>query len=178
MKKKKALIITGSMVQDHEFIYPFYRLKEEGIETVVYNGSKNQVLGFFGTKVPPQKDDDIVELSDVIVDDFDLLIIPGGVKAMEHMRLNSKIIDKIKEFNSKKKIIGCICSGVFLIISAKIVKEKKITGYYAWKDDVENAGAIFIDKPVVVEDNIITSPHYKYVGEWMKEVIKILNEKK
>ena len=61
------------MVQDHEFIYPFYRLKEEGIETAVFNGSKNQVLGFFGTKVPPQKDDHIIDLKDVAVDDFDLL---------------------------------------------------------------------------------------------------------
>ena len=49
-EEKKALIITGSMVQDHEFIYPFYRLKEEGIETAVFNGSKNQVLGFLGQK--------------------------------------------------------------------------------------------------------------------------------
>tara|TARA_B100000767_G_C19448482_1_gene403007 strand:- start:5 stop:535 length:531 start_codon:yes stop_codon:yes gene_type:complete len=176
MKKLKALIITGSMVQDHEFIYPFYRLKEEGVDTVVFNGSNNQVLGFFGTKIPPQKDDKIINLKDVIVDDFDLLVIPGGVKAMEHMRLNLEIIEKIYEFNVKKKIIACICSGVFLMISAKIVKNKKITGYYAWKDDVENAGATFVDKPVVVDDNIITSPHYKYVGEWMGEVLRILND--
>ena len=95
---------------------------------------------------------------------------------MEHMRLNLEIIEKIYEFNVKKKIIACICSGVFLMISAKIVKNKKITGYYAWKDDVENAGATFVDKPVVVDDNIITSPHYKYVGEWMGEVLRILND--
>ena len=176
MKNFKALIITGAMVQDHEFIYPFYRLREEGIETLVFNGSDSQVLGFFGTKIPPQKDDKLISIDEVNVDDFDLLVIPGGVKAMEHMRLNKKIIEKISLFNHKKKIIACICSGVFLIISAKIVKDKKISGYYAWKDDIENAQAIFIDKPAVIDDNIITSPHYKYVGEWMKEVLKVLND--
>ena len=172
----KALIVTGSMAQDHEFIYPFYRLKEDGIDTYVFNGSKNQVLGFFGTKIPPQKDDNIIELKDIEVDAFDLLIIPGGVKAMEHMRLNTELSKIISEFNFKKKIIGCICSGVFLMISANIVKNKNITGYHAWQIDIENAGATFIDKPVVIEDNIVTSPHYKYVGVWMKEVLKLLNK--
>ncbi len=172
----KALILTGSMAQDHEFIYPFYRLKEDGIDTFVFNGSKNQVLGFFGTKIPPQKDDNIIELKDIDVDNFDLLIIPGGVKAMEHMRLNIEINKIISEFNLKKKIIGCICSGVFLMISAKIVKNKNITGYHAWKIDIENAGATFVDNSVVTDDNIITSPHYKYVGIWMKEVLKVLNK--
>ena len=102
---KKGLIISGNLAQDHEFIYPFYRLKEDGIDTFVFNGSKNQVLGFFGTKIPPQKDDNIIELKDIDVDNFDLLIIPGGVKAMEHMRLNIEINKIISEFNLKKKII-------------------------------------------------------------------------
>jgi protease I len=176
MKKKSALIITGNMVQDHEFIYPFYRLKEEGIETTVFNGSHQQVLGYFGTKIPPQKDDKLINLKDINYKDFDLLIIPGGVKAMEHMRLNKDLIIKINEFNANKKIIGCICSGVFLMISANIVKGKKISGYYAWKDDIVNAGATFIDKPVVIDNNIITSPHYKYVGEWMGQVLKVLKD--
>ena len=58
------------------------------------------------------------------------------------------------------------------MISAKIVKNKNITGYYAWKDDIENAGATFVDSPVVVDENIVTSPHYKFVGEWMGQVLK------
>ena len=62
------------------------------------------------------------------------------------------------------------------MISAKIVKNKNITGYHAWKIDIENAGATFVDNPVVIDDNIITSPHYKYVGSWMKEVLKVLNK--
>ena len=90
MTKKKALIITGNLAQDHEFIYPFYRLKEENIDTVVFNGNDKQVLGILGTKIPPQKDDKLINLNEINVDDFDLLIIPGGVKAMEHMRLEKK----------------------------------------------------------------------------------------
>ena len=102
MSNKKALIITGNMVQDHEFIYPFYRLKEEGIAVDVFNGSNQQVLGFFGTKVPPQKDDSIVDLKDIDEIKYDLLVIPGGVKAMEHMRLNRDLIKLINKFHEKK----------------------------------------------------------------------------
>ena len=106
---KKALIVTGSLAQDHEFIYPFYRLKEENIDTVVFNGDDKQVLGILGTKIPPQKDDKLINLNEINVDDFDLLIIPGGVKAMEHMRLEKKIINLIKDFDKKKKYNRLLC---------------------------------------------------------------------
>ncbi len=100
----KALIVTSQLVQDHEFIYPFYRLKEEGITVDVYNQSNEIVKGFFGTKVPPQKDDNIVSLEDIKVDAYDLLVLPGGVKSMELLRLDSKAVEIVKIFNQKKKI--------------------------------------------------------------------------
>ena len=58
-----------------------------------------------------------------------------------------------------------------MLISANILKGKKVTGYYAWKQDIINSGGIFQDSPTVVDGNIITSPHYKYNGEWMRAVI-------
>ena len=168
---KKALIITGRLVQDHEFIYPFYRLKEEGVDVEVYNQTDSIVKGYFGTKIPPQKDDKIINFSKVNVDDYDLLILPGGVKSMEILRLDEKAINVIKTFNQKNKLIAAICSGTMMLISANIIRGKKVTGYYAWKQDIINAGAIFVDKPCVEDGNIITSPHYKYNAEWMKLVI-------
>ena len=173
----KALIITSQLVQDHEFIYPFYRLKEEGLEVEVYNQSDKIVKGYFGTKIPPQKDDKIVSLNEISIDDYDVLILPGGVKSMELLRLDKQAIEFIKKFNDKKKIIAAICSGTMMLISAKIIKNKKISGYYAWKDDIENSGAIFIDEPAVIDGNIITSPHYKFVGNWMRLVLKKINNK-
>ena len=83
-----------------------------------------------------------------------------------------KIINFISEFDKAKKIIACICSGAQLLISAKVVKGRKIAGYYSMKDDLVNAGAIYTDLPAVVDNNIITTAHYKDMGPWMKEVIK------
>ena len=172
----KALIITSNLVQDHEFIYPFYRLKEEGYEVNVYNQSKEIVKGFFGTKIPPQKDDKIVSLQDLKIDDYDLLVLPGGVKSMELLRLDELAIDIVKKFNAKNKLIAAICSGTMMLISADVLKNKKVTGYYAWKQDLINAGGNFVDSPAVEDGNLITSPHYKFNGEWMKLVISKLKK--
>ncbi|OUX38017.1 MAG: hypothetical protein CBE33_01850 [Candidatus Pelagibacter sp. TMED273] len=172
----KALIITSQLVQDHEFIYPFYRLKEEGILVDVYNQTNQIVKGFFGTKIPPQKEDNIISLENLNIDEYDLLILPGGVKSMEILRLDKKAIQTVIKFNEKKKLIAAICSGTMMLISAEIIKNKNVTGYYAWKQDIINAGGNFIDSPCVEDNNLITSPHYKYNGEWMKLVISKLNK--
>ena len=172
----KALIITSQLVQDHEFIYPFYRLKEEGFDVDVYNQSNKIVKGFFGTKIPPQKDDNIVSLDKIKIETYDVLILPGGVKSMELLRLDNLAIETVKKFNHKSKIIAAICSGTMMCISADIIRNKKVSGYYAWKTDIINAGGKFIDSPSVKDGNLITSPHYKYNGEWMKLVISSLKK--
>lgn len=172
----RALIITSQLVQDHEFIYPFYRLKEEGFDVDVYNQADQIVKGFFGTKIPPQKDDNIVSLQNLKIDDYDLLVLPGGVKSMELLRLDDLAIEVVKKFNTKNKIIAAICSGTMMLISAGIINEKKVTGYYAWKQDLINAGGKFVDSPAVEDGNLITSPHYKFNGEWMKLVISKLKK--
>lgn len=172
--KNKVLILTSKMVQDHEFIYPFYRMKEEGFEVHTCNDDKKAVLGFFGTKIPPKDEDKIIQIDNVNIDDYKLLILPGGVKSMEILRLNSKVLELIKKFHHKNKIIAATCSACMLLISAGLTKKIKMTGYYAWKDDIINSGAEFIDQPCVIDKNIVTSPHYKYVGEWMKGTIQLL----
>tara|TARA_Y100001970_G_scaffold170427_1_gene208284 strand:- start:611 stop:1129 length:519 start_codon:yes stop_codon:yes gene_type:complete len=170
----KAIIISGSLAQDHEFIYPYYRLLEADIEIDVCMLEGTPVKGFLGTTLPPNKDQVVKKIQDIKVSDYKVLVLPGGVKAMEKVRQEKKIIEFISEFNNQKKIIACICSGAQLLISAKIVKDRKIAGYYSMKDDLINAGAIYTDLPAVVDDNIITTAHYKDMGPWMREVIKKL----
>ena len=168
----KAIIISGNLAQDHEFIYPYYRLLEDEFNVTVVINENQKVPGILGTDIPPNKDQEIKSIEDVKVKDFNLLIIPGGVKSMEKVRQNKKIINFISEFNDNKKTIGCICSGVQLLISAKVVKNRKISGYYALEDDITNAGATYTDLPAVIDDNIVTTAHYKDLGPWMKEVLK------
>ena len=170
--KKKAVIISGNLAQDHEFIYPFYRLLEENFEVDVCMNEGERVKGILGTDLPPNKDHQVKKIEELDINDYDLLIIPGGVKAMEKGRQNLKIIEFISNFYNQKKIIGCICSGAQMLISAKIVKNKKISGYYSMKDDIINAGAEYLDLPAVIDSGIITTAHYKDLGPWMKAVLQ------
>ena len=168
---KKALIISGNLAQDHEFIYPFYRLLEEEFNVDVCMNEGAKVKGFLGTDLPPNKEHPVLRIEEIKTADYNLLILPGGVKAMEKVRQNKNIINFISNFYNENKIIGCICSGAQLLISAKIVKGKKISGYYSMKDDIINAGAEYKDLPAVIDQRIITTAHYKDLGPWMKAVL-------
>ena len=172
----KGLIISGNLAQDHEFIYPYYRLLEEGYEVDVCLLEGVPVKGILGTTLPPNKEQKVKKIEDVRIEDYKVLVLPGGVKAMEKVRQEQKIIKFISEFDKQKKIIACICSAAQLLISAKVVRGRKIAGYYSMKDDLINAGAIYTDLPAVVDKNIVTTAHYKDMGPWMKAAIEKLNQ--
>lgn len=164
----RALIITGKQVQDHEFIYPYYRLQEEGYEVDVAVKGKETVFGAIGTKIVPTHD--IPELN---ITDYSILILPGGAKAMEYMRQDDDIIGFIQHFYRSRGVIGSICHAAQLLITARLVQGKKISGYYSIKDDIRNAGGTYIDAPFVIDGRIISSPHYKHLGPWMKAVLTV-----
>ena len=166
-----SVIISGSLAQDHEFIYPFYRLLEENSKLDVCLIGGKPVQGIFGTTLPPNKNFPVKDIDQIKVKDYDLLVLPGGVKALEKIRQNKKLISFINEFHKAEKVIACICSGVQLLISAKIVKGKKIAGYYSLEDDITNAGAIYTDEPAVIDSKIVTTAHYKDMGPWMKATL-------
>ena len=86
----KAIIISGNLAQDHEFIYPYYRLLEEGIEVDVCMLEGKPVKGFLGTTLPPNKDQKVKNINQVKTKDYNILILPGGVKAMEKVRQEKK----------------------------------------------------------------------------------------
>lgn len=164
---KKAVIITGPNFQDEEFVYPYYRLQEAGFIVDVATKDKENVKGKYG--VPAKATVDVKDLKET---DYDLVVLPGGHEAPDRVRQVKEVLDFVRAMNEKNKIVSAICHGPWIMISAGIVKGRKITGYIAIKDDIVNAGAEYIDAPVVVDGNIVTSPHYKYNGDWMRETLK------
>ena len=170
--KRKALIVTGKLVQDHEYIYPYYRVQEDGYEVDVAVPGKEEVTGQLGAKVLVTRD-----VTGVKAEDYDLLILPGGAKCMEYIRQDPRVLQIIADFNTAGKVIASVCHAAQLLISAKVVKGRKISGYYSIKDDINNAGAIYVDAPAVVDGNIVTSPHYKHLGPWMKAALELVEKK-
>ena len=112
------------------------------------------------------------------LEETDILVLPGGVKSLEKLRQEKNVIRFIADFAATGKVIASTCHGAQLMISAKIVKGKKISGYYSLEDDINNAGAIYSREPVVVDGNIVSSPHYDHMGIWMKTAIDMTNGKR
>ena len=165
----RAVIITGKLATDVEVTYPYYRLQEEGYEVHIAIRGKETVLAEKGWKLVPTHD-----IPEIAVTRYDLLILPGGAKCLEYIRQDMDILRFISDFHEVwGGPIGCICHGTQLLISAGLVKGRRISGYYSIKDDITNAGATYVDAPFVTDGNIVTSPHYKHLGPWMKEVLRV-----
>ena len=178
---KKALIITWSGFQDHELVYPYYRLLGAGFETTIVGDKKDELgrfYGIFGLNMPCHElISDFAKNANNWLNEADLLVIPGGVKSLEKLRLQKEVKDFIGEWHKRGKLISSTCHGAQMLISAKVVKGETIAGYYSLQDDIENAGATYSKAPVVVSGNIISSPHYDFMGEWMETTISEFEEK-
>lgn len=167
----KAIIIAGRFTTHDEYVYPLHRMKEEGWTVdVAVRGKPDVVLSDLGGKIVPTRDVPVG-----VGDGYQLLILPGGAKAMEYMRQDQGILDYIAGHHAALGVIGCICHGAQLLISAELVKGRRISGYYSIRDDIVNAGGFYdpCEKAphFVADDRICTTSHYKWMGPWMKQVI-------
>lgn len=174
---KKALMVTFSKFQDHEVIYPYYRLLEEGFEVDIMADQLGRIHGILGTYMECTKTtNELHDNKNKFLNDYDLLVIPGGVKALEKLRQETQVLNFIKEWDNQGKIIACICHGAQMLISSNVTKGREISGYYSIKDDISNSGATYVDAPYVVSRNIVTSPHYKWMGQWMQAAFRLYTE--
>jgi protease I len=173
---KKALIITWEKYQDHELIYPYYSLKEHGYEVTLMANQKGKIWGSLGTHMPCDVETKVFEDDtnrQTYLDEYEILVVPGGVKALEKLRQETGVLEFIKQWNSARKTIFCICNGAQLLISAKILSGRVMSGYYSIDVDIENAGATYDRSPVVVDENIISCPHYDFMGLWLKTAFEV-----
>ena len=165
----KALIITGKYGQDIEIFYPLYRMQEEGWQVDIATPDEEETTGVYGMPIRPT-----MGLPENTPEAFpyQVLILPGGARAIEYLRTNQEVILTINRFVSfTSGIIGVICHGTQLLIECDLVRGRKMSGYYSIRRDIENAGGLFVDAPFVSSDRYVSSPHYKHLGPFMKEVI-------
>ena len=177
---KKAIIITWEKYQDHELIYPFYSLKENGYEVTVMANVKGKIWGSLGTHMPCDIETKIFNDDQVrqkYLNEYYILVVPGGVKALEKVRQEKGVLKFIQEWNAANKTIFSVCNGAQLLISAKILEGRTLSGYYSIDVDIENAGATYSRDPVVIDGNIISCPHYDFMGDWMKTGYEVHNQR-
>lgn len=172
----RGIIITWDGFQDQEVIYPYHRLKEAGITPVMVANEDvhKPVVGLFGTKFDVNFT--CSNIGGVKLQKDDLIILPGGVKALEKVRQSDSVKMYLSQALDSNTLIGSICHGAQLLISTGKLKGRKVSGYYSIEDDIKNAGAKY-SRDITEDGNIISAAHYKDMGPWMGKVLDEHNKR-
>jgi protease I len=163
----KALIISADNFEDTELLVPYYRFREEGMEVDVASSRKGPIWGKRGYEVEANKSLDEVEAGE-----YDMLILPGG-KAPEAVRRQPRAIELAKEFFAKNKPVAAICHGPQTLITAGLLRGRRATCYHTVAPEIREAGALYEDREVVVDGNLVTSRQPSDLPAFMREIMKL-----
>jgi protease I len=169
LKGKKIAVLVDNMYQEMEVWYPLFRLREAGATVVTVGAAAGQTytskLGY------PVKADRSYE--EVRAAEFDGVVVPGGF-APDHIRRHAAALQFVRDLDTEGKLVASICHGPWVLCSAGILKGRKATSFFAIKDDVVNAGALWEDSEVVVDRNLVTSRKPEDLPAFCREAIRAL----
>ncbi|RPI37317.1 MAG: type 1 glutamine amidotransferase [Nitrospiraceae bacterium] len=166
----KALIISADNFEDSELLFPYYRLREEGIQVDIASIQKGKIKGKHGYEVDANKD-----LGEIRPDEYDLLVLPGG-KAPERIRKEKAAIEIARHFMQSRKPVSAICHGPQVLITAGVLKGRHATCYKSVAQEMRDSGAHYEDKEVVVDGNLVTSRQPSDLPAFMREMMKIIRK--
>lgn len=174
MKKGcKVICLIHKEFEDLELWYPILRLREEGVNVQIAGENANTTyIGKYG--VPAVSD---LGFSDIDCDEYDGLLVPGGW-APDKLRRYPEVLELVRKMNENGKPIGQICHAGWVLISANIINGKRVTSTPGIKDDMINAGGIWMDQPVVVDGNIVSSRKPQDLPDYMKAYVELLQKAK
>ena len=170
LEGKRIAILAEEGFEDSELIEPLRAMKDADARVVVIgSGSRDVYTGKRGDSTI--KVDTTADKVDA--GDFDAVIIPGGY-APDRMRLHQSMVDLVREASDSGKVVGAICHGPQLLISADILKGRRVTSWPSVAVDLKNAGAEWINEPVVQDGNLITSRKPADLPKFNKAIIEAL----
>ncbi len=148
---RKIAIFVEDLFEDLELYYPYYRLREDDFGTVVVGPEARTYKGKQGLTIQADR-----SIDEVKPEQFLALIIPGGY-APDRMRRNEQMIAFVRKMHEEGRPIASICHGPWMLASAGLLSGRKVTSFASIKDDLQNAGAQWVDREVVEDGGIITS---------------------
>ncbi|RCW73098.1 type 1 glutamine amidotransferase domain-containing protein [Saliterribacillus persicus] len=169
LEGKKVIALVEEDFEDLELWYPILRLREEGAQVDLVGQEKGKkYIGKYGVPAETSHDFD-----DINADSYDAILVPGGW-APDKLRRYKEVLTMVREIDEKKKPIGQICHAGWVLISAGILRGKKVTSTPGIKDDMTNAGALWADEAAVVDGHIISSRRPPDLPAYMQKFIEVL----
>jgi len=153
---KKVAILAADMVERVELEEPRRALEEAGAQTAVVSIHDGKIKGF--DHFDPANEIEVDRtVEEVAVDDYDAMLIPGGVGNPDQLRGDENAVDLVREFVAAKKPIAVICHGPWMLVESGVVRGRTVTSWPTLQTDIRNAGGNWVDEEVVVDDGIVTS---------------------
>jgi protease I len=168
--QKSMLAFVDDLYEDLELWHPKLRLEEAGYTTRLAGPELRTFQGKHG--YPATSD---LVLAKVRSEDFCGLLIPGGFMP-DKLRRDANVLELTREFHAQGKLVAFICHGGWIPISAKILRGRRATGSRGIKDDLENAGALWVDEPVVVDGNLVSSRTPRDLAPFAAAMVSFLDQ--
>jgi protease I len=171
LQGKKVATLVAEGVEDLEYYVPLMRLQEEGAQVLTAALDLKPIHGKNGLEITPD-----TKIDSLSADDLFALIVPGGW-APDKLRRHSVVKDLVAKMDEKGKVIGIICHGGLIAISAGIMKGRRATGSLGIKDDILNAGGTWADEPAFREGNLVWGRVVADIPDFCRELVQALTEK-
>lgn len=171
----KVLILATDGFEESELFDPRQALLDAGAEVTLASLKTDPITGEKGGEKGRQITPDLT-VDHVETEDYDALLLPGGVGNPDKLRVNERAVEIVGEFEDDGKPIAAICHGPWLLVEADIVDGKRVTSWPSIRTDLENAGAEVVDEQVVVDGNLITSRKPEDIPAFADALVKMLAE--
>lgn len=175
LKGVKVAILATDGFEQAELKQPRKALEEAGAETRVVSPTEGKIRGWnhidWGEEVKVD-----IPLPQANADDFDALLLPGGVQNPDKLRMEPAAVEFAKSFFDEQKPVAAICHGPWLIIEAGQARGREIASWPSLKTDIQNAGGTWVDREVVVGDNLVTSRNPDDIPAFNREMIQMFSE--
>jgi protease I len=173
LKQKKIAVVATDGFEQSELTSPVAALREQGAQVSVVSPSAGEIQGMKhhdkGEKIKVD-----LELAKARAEDFDALVLPGGVANPDTLRIDKNAVAFIKHFVDAGKPIAAICHGPWTLIEADAVRGRKVTSWPSLRTDLKNAGAEWVDQSVVVDGNLVTSRKPDDLKDFNRELIALV----
>ena len=170
LKGKRVIALVEAEYEDLELWYPVLRLREEGAEVVVAGLGAPSYTGKYGLVAEPD-----AHVDDLHMADFDGILVVGGW-APDKLRRSEKVLELVRQADAAGKLLGVICHGGWVPASAGVLKGRTMTCTVGIRDDVMNAGATYVDEPVVVDGNLVTARRPPDLPEYGAALVEALSK--
>lgn len=167
----KAGILLEEVFDEREFIYPYFRVQEDGLEPLVIGPESRAYKAKSGWLARAE-----VAAHEVDPRDLAGLIIPGGY-APDRLRRSKEVLELVRAIDEAGKPLAAICHAGWVLISAGVIRGRRLTGYHSIKDDLINAGAEYVDEPLVISGNLITSRGPADLPVWVRAFTAAVQDK-